>query len=135
MIDHDSTSFIYKVMIAGRLRRITEETIQAWSGHRPGLEEEHIVIEKKGFSTSFSATQRTRHQLSVITAYHRHLSKSKMLTQLIEQEYAFVLGALNMARKIEEELEDKSLLEEIKNPLIFPEAGEAEVPNEQNAEG
>ena len=95
MIDHDSIPFI-------------EETIQAWSGHRPGLEEEHIVIEKKGFSTSFSATPRTRHQLSVITAYHRHLSKSKMLTQLIEQEYAFVLGALNMARKIEEDLKTKT---------------------------
>jgi hypothetical protein len=122
MIDHDSIPFI-------------EETIQVWSAHRPGLGEEHTVSEDKGFSTSFSATPRTRRQLAVITAYHRHPSKSKMLAQLIEQEYAFALGALNMARKIEEELEDKSLLEEIKNPSIFHEAGEAEVPNEQNAEG
>ena len=122
MIDHDSIPFI-------------EETIQVWSAHRPGLGEEHTVSEDKGFSTSFSATPSTRRQLAVITAYHRHPSKSKMLAQLIEQEYAFALGALNMARKIEEELEDKSLLEEIKNPSIFHEAGEAEVPNEQNAEG
>ena len=89
MIDHDSIPFI-------------EETIQAGLGHRSGLEEEHTVTENKGFSTSFSATQRTRRQLSVITAYHRHPSKSKMLSHLIEQEHTFVLEALNMAREMEE---------------------------------
>jgi hypothetical protein len=95
MIDHDSIPFI-------------EETIQVWSEHRPGLEEEHIVTENKGFSTSFTATQRTKRQLSVITAYHRHPSKSKMITNLIEQEHTFVMGALNMARKMEEENEQNA---------------------------
>ena len=89
MIDHDSIPFI-------------EETIQVWSAHRPGLGEEHTVSEDKGFSTSFTATQRTKRQLSVITAYHRHPSKSKMITQLIEEEHIFVLEALDMARKMEE---------------------------------
>ena len=62
----------------------------------------------KGISTSFTASPRTKHQLSVITAYNRLPSKSKMLTKLIEMEYAFVLGALDMARKMEEDLKTKT---------------------------
>ena len=89
MIDQDSIPFI-------------EETIQVWSAHRPGLGEEHTVSEDKGFSTSFSATQRTRRQLSVITAYHRLSSKSKMISKLISLEQTIVVQALDMARKMEE---------------------------------
>ena len=91
MVDHESIPFI-------------EETIQVWSAHRPGLGEENTVSEDKGFSTSFTASPRTRSQLSVITAYNRFSSKSKMITKLIEVEYAFVQGALDLARKIEEDM-------------------------------
>jgi len=89
MIDHDSIPFI-------------EENIPACLGHRSGLEEEHTVTENKSSSTSFSATPRTKRQLAVITAYHRFPSKSKMLTKLIEMEHTMVVGALDMARKMEE---------------------------------
>jgi hypothetical protein len=59
-----------------------------------------------------------------------------MLTKLIEMEYAFVLGALDTARRLEEELNAESLSEKIPPPQsIFSDAGEAEVSNEQNAEG
>lgn len=123
MVDHESIPFI-------------EETIQVWSAHRPGLGEENTVLENKGLSTSFTASPRTRHQLSVITAYNRLSSKSKMLTKLIEMEYAFVLGALDTARRLEEELNAESLSEKIPPPQsIFSDAGEAEVSNGEDAEG
>ena len=89
MIDHDSIPFI-------------EETIQAWLGHRSGLEEEETVLDNKSFSTSFTASPSTRRQLAVITAYHRLSSKSKMLSKLISLEHTMVLQALDMARKMEE---------------------------------
>ena len=70
--------------------------------------EENTVSEDKGINTSFTASPRIRNQLSVVTAYNRLSSKSKMINKLIEVEYAFVQEALDKTRRLEEELAEVS---------------------------